>query len=304
MSYCVFFTNYLPDTKVPTKHTGGGERMVPHLFVKPGADAAATMNFLLTPMTTSAVFKKFDQEVEAAEDGKAEENTKTKKKKAKGKAVESQGSEGQIPWSNLAFPNLEGDVRPSRGVPGVPSADVGRPKHALDDFMHIFFEIVGVAKEKLPENQKAVQSFQASTVSLFRHAISCFYEFVFSGSAAVNGKFCRNYSMFRPELQAFMKSAVDMALSNASVGLGPAGSTTSDKTIPLFADFNLDAGLQIGHLRDESDEVRALQRLKQGVPLCRESGMANFVATILELPVDSNANFITATRLMSLRLDG
>ncbi|CAK9039937.1 unnamed protein product [Durusdinium trenchii] len=236
----------------------------------------------------------------AAEDGKAEENTKTKKKKAKGKAVESQGSEGQIPWSNLAFPNLEGDVRPSRGVPGVPSADVGRPKHALDDFMHIFFEIVGVAKEKLPENQKAVQSFQASTVSLFRHAISCFYEFVFSGSAAVNGKFCRNYSMFRPELQAFMKSAVDMALSNASVGLGPAGSTTSDKTIPLFADFNLDAGLQIGHLRDESDEVRALQRLKQGVPLCRESGMANFVATILELPVDSNANFITAKQRLLL----
>lgn len=52
--------------EVPTRHTGGAQRLLPHVFVKPGGESGGIMNYVTTPMATSSVFRKLEAEAEAS----------------------------------------------------------------------------------------------------------------------------------------------------------------------------------------------------------------------------------------------
>ena len=56
----------LHESKVPARHAGTGDRLIPNLFVKPGAETLAIMIYVSTPMASSAACKKLDQERESA----------------------------------------------------------------------------------------------------------------------------------------------------------------------------------------------------------------------------------------------
>ena len=274
------------NTQVPTRHGGGGERLVPQVFVKPGSEAVATMNFIVTPMATSAVFKKLDQEAEAAP-GKDDDKVKGKGKKRSGRSKPAADDQQTTPtqWSNLAHPIPD----PFSSMGHEPPLDASRPKTALDDFMNIFCDEVKRARAKVA-GQKAEAAFQESVLSIFRHAFSCFCEFSWTGSVALNGKFSRVYSAFRPELETFLRTALELAsASNVPSKSG------DGKGLTLLADFalDLDPGLQIGHIPD--DEEAALQRIKVGVPMNEKSGMGAFISDTVTLPLEYHGNFAKAT---------
>ena len=58
--------------EVPTRNSGTGERLIPQIFAKTGAETLAVMNYVVTPMSTSSVFKKLEEEAEARAGSKAD----------------------------------------------------------------------------------------------------------------------------------------------------------------------------------------------------------------------------------------
>ena len=137
---------------------------------------------------------------------------------------------------------------------------------------------------------------------MFGYAVSCFLEFCWTGEVALNGKFARQYSSFRPELESFLKTSCEMALNNAVAVGGSSRSAEGDAapavTLMLsakFSDFlDADAGLSFGgQLKDQSDETRAMARIQMEVPkaLSTSGGMADFIKDILPLPVEYHTQF-------------
>lgn len=283
--------------------------MVPQVFTKPGNDATATMNLMVTSMSTSAIFKKLEDEyaanMPAGGDGskKGTESSKTAKGKQAPKAkakkrTQKKGKddlnqtgddenedENPTPWSNMVY-----QITDSSGIPEC------REKTALDDFMHCFLEIIKKANKQVARNStgsvtsscpsKVQEAFKLSSMSVFAHAASCFLEFTFTGSVCLNGKYVRNYTQFRPELQTFVSTAFDMAVT--------ATSSNGPKGMPLFGE-NVNPMLgaaPMGHLKDESDEVKAIDRIRLASPIAVRNGMQEFVTNALVLPLEYHADFV------------
>ena len=308
----------LHESKVPARHAGTGDRLIPNLFIKPGAETLAIMNYVSTPMASSAAFKKLDQEKESAlEQQKTTApssqvqpsqsdapNTAPlpsvrgrrggkKSAKAKGKAntTAKAGSEVEDPlpdmmdirnWTSMAYP-LVSDTG---------SADLNRHKTALDDFLNIFHALVDrhLPSKKGDDLQSQLQP--ATTKPLFQHGMSIFLEFVWSGSAAINGKFARAYTTFRSEIITFMTTALEIA-----GGQGGSGTRVSISTrlSDLIGEDMPTIGFGLGNskLEDESDESKAIQRIKMSVDALQNpsSGFPSFVPDVLPLPLDYHEKF-------------
>lgn len=309
----------LHESKVPARHAGTGDRLIPNLFVKPGAETLAIMNYVSTPMASSAAFKKLDQDKESAlEEQKATEPSSQvqvdpsksnasntgplpsnksrrgcgkKSAKAKAKTAAKAGCEVEDPlvdtmdirhWTSMAYP-LVSDTG---------SADLSRRKTALDDFLNIFHALVDrhLPGKKGDDLQSQLQP--TTTKPLFQHGMSIFLEFVWSGSAAINGKFARTYTTFRSEIITFMTTALEIA-----GGQGGSGTRVSISTrlSDLIGEDMPTIGLGFGNskLEDESDESRAIQRVKMSVDALQNpsTGFPSFAADVLPLPLDYHEKF-------------
>ena len=267
------------------------------------------MNLITTPMATSAVFKRLEGERVEGADEPAGIDGKVKRGKQKAKAKAGAGRKSRkimeaeeveqdnrkLSWSPMAHPIQLDD----RGIDL--DFSLSRPKHALDDFMSCFFEVVATHWTKR-RNDKVQTLLDNSILSVFRHAISCFLEMCWTGSVALNGKFARNYTSFRSELITFVETAVQMAVSAAQTGAdkddaeSSAGYALFGKLLGDFssADAAGASQVQIGHLMDESHEAQALERIKLGTPKAKHNGMAEFIQTSLILPLDFHSRFSKA----------
>lgn len=287
----------MTETEVPTRHSGSGERLIPQCFSKPGNETNSVINYVVLPMATSAVFKKLESELDqgAASQPQLElkgkgkgKGRKNKNRKGKGKGeIETEPAQ-PISWSPLAFPLVE--------TGSAPTPELARPKTALDDFMHCFLEVKTAFEKKLSnavresdEHAGRSQStFNDSTLNLFGHGVSYFFEFVWTGNVAINGKFVRTYSAFRTELTTFISTACELAAASAASG---------GSRMTLAADFShlIDStpcsGVHVGHLKDETDEVKAIDRLKITIPAAIRSGMDGFIKDVLCLPIEYHAAF-------------
>ena len=146
--------------------------MLPHIFTKPGGDTVNIMNYLTTPMASSVVFKRLEQEMESTTSGQQDEpqapgkGCKGRAEKGGGKggknrgrarakkiskrkaaqrdaaadANDSQVGDGDEPkdrrakWNSMAYP-----------IEGGPE----RPKTAIDDFMHVTLEGIQKYEQRL-----------------------------------------------------------------------------------------------------------------------------------------------------------
>ena len=281
--------------------------MVPQVLAKPGGDATATMNLIVTSMSTSAVFKKLEEEcAKTSGDGdgnKKKDNTKTAqgkhapkpkaKKRSQKKHIkddlnpngnDENEDENSSPWSSMVYQMTDS----SSGIIEC------REKTALDDFMHCFLDILKKANNQMTRNasgtstsscpSKLQEAFKLSSMSVFAHAASCFLEFTFTGSVCLNGKYVRNYTQFRPELQTFVTTAFDMAVT--------ATSSSGPKGMPLFGEDMMLGSAPMGHLKDESDEMKAIERIRLATPIALRNGMQEFVTNVLVLPLEYHADFV------------
>ena len=313
--------------EVPARHIGGGERLVPQVFHKPGAEATGTMNFIITPMATSSVFRKLDEEQARLEEdaekiasgglgrgsadggkgrgkrgrGRANPKVKATRSRPQGDADAEEEGVQKPPWTNMAYPMLDifGKAQPQQAPSGMVIAESSRPKTALDDFMNSFLEIVRSDLTKLDSqgaSMKTLQQFEDSVMQLFRHTVSCFYEFVFCGSVAMNGKYVRSYSGFRQEMQTFVRTASNMTMTSAVAASSSSSGVAGKGEAALFADLNIDpssAGVPIGigHLQGEEDELRAIGRIKVALPTVTSEGMPQFIRDVLPLPLEYHVQF-------------
>ena len=175
-------------------------------------------------------------------------------------------------WSPMATPLV--------GEPG----DVTRHKTCLDDFMYIFYGLVGSSKIDQDDGSRTNQAI----MSLFRHSASIFLEFVFSGSAAINGKFAKAYSVFRAELITFLSTALEIA-----------GKSAAGKISARLADFMTHeheaTAFGVGPVQDESDEVRTMERIRMACNVLEmHAHFKNYIAEVLPLPLEFHAKFCTA----------
>lgn len=303
---------------MPTRNSGSGERLIPQVFLKPGGDALAVMNYITTPTATSNVFKKLEEEQEQLEadrkdagDGKAAANAASAetsknllpsakksgagKRKAKAKGKKGDGDAGaqdqmqhaspDAVWSPMAYPMAETN----------PDSHSGRHKSAVDDFMHLFLGTSTKFEARLNEtNNKAQETFRAATMTLFGHSVSCFFEFCWSGSEAING----SYSAFRDELASFISTGCELASASTSSGRTRLSLATHISDV-LDGDAG---GAPTGHVKDESDEAKATTRIKFGLAKAKQTGMDSCVRDVLALPLEYLAEFckVTLHELVSL----
>ncbi|CAL1136738.1 unnamed protein product [Cladocopium goreaui] len=298
---------------VPTRNSGTGERLIPQIFAKTGAETLAVMNYVVTPMSTSSVFKKLEEEAEARAGSKADasaaldgeeagpsrgraagrgrggaggggrkQKSVSGKAKAKAKATSEAERAEEKPddhWSPMASP-LSSEV-------GGGSLDA-RYKTALDDAMHVFNAIASIYRNKVGEaSSKALQIYDQSIMTLFGHTISCFFEFAWSGTVAINGKFVRTYSGFRQEISTFITTACELASTCSQPGKSRMSLATHISDV-----LDSETGLAVGHgMKDESDEARATNRIVAALSTAAASGMVEFVNEVLELPLEFHAKF-------------
>ncbi|CAE7946238.1 unnamed protein product, partial [Symbiodinium sp. KB8] len=278
-------------------------------------NAGAIMNYVTTPMATSAVFRRLEAEQDAAaKAAKAEGNSEqpaadsakgSAKKKAKSKAkAKGKGKSdastdanaanaGTVPgpgeWSPLAIP--------AEGSEG--HADMSRPKTVMDDFMTIMLESFARAEKKLAPggmhnmSERFSQIWTEAKMNVFRYAVSYFLEFTWTAVVAINGKFTRGYTGFRSELETFVHTSCELAVTGVtSASSSAAPSATSH--LQLGANFSdlLDAGWATGgNVKDESDEMKTLERIKNSIAAVKASGMVTFIQDVLPLPLSYHAGF-------------
>ena len=298
---------------MPTRNSGTGERLIPQIFAKTGAETLAVMNYVVTPMSTSSVFKKLEEEAEARAGSKADasaaldgeeagpsrgraagrgrggaggggrkQKSVSGKAKAKAKTTSEAERAEEKPddhWSPMASP-LSSEV-------GGGSLDA-RYKTALDDVMHVFNAIASIYRNKVGEaSSKALQIYDQSIMTLFGHTISCFFEFAWSGTVAINGKFVRTYSGFRQEISTFITTACELASTCSQPGKSRMSLATHISDV-----LDSETGLAVGHgMKDESDEARATNRIVAALSTAAASGMVEFVNEVLELPLEFHAKF-------------
>ena len=116
-------------------------------------------------------------------------------------------------------------------------------------------------------SERTLLLWNEAKMNVFRYAVSCFLEFTWTAVVAINGKFTRTYTAFRPELETFVKTSCELAVT----GVTSASSHTSPSAtshMQLGANFSdlLDAGWAFGgNLKDESDEMKTLERIKTSI---------------------------------------
>lgn len=147
-------------------------------------------------------------------------------------------------------------------------------------------------KNVVESNEKALESYRSSTMTLFGHALSCFFEFCWTGSVAINGKFVRNYSGFRDEMRTFVSTACELASGKKALSLQTHIADVLDGET---------GGLSVGHVKDESDEARAITRIKMAIPQAMQTGMDTFVREVLVLPLEFHAQFTQAPGVSKIR---
>ena len=142
------------------------------------------------------------------------------------------------------------------------SAADGRQKTALDDFMCVVLEIIHRYQNRMAKDMKLLAEFRKHADTMFSHAASCFMEFAWSGSVAMNGKFCRAYTVFRDELVTFSTTACELA-SSSSVGSSSSSGASTSLTLGLTFSNLLEGGdkssaasLSIGHIKDRVWQIR------------------------------------------------
>eukprot|EP00435_Cladocopium_sp_Y103_P026998 s722_g6.t1 len=283
--------------EVPTRNAGSGERLLPQVFTKPGGETLSIMSYLTTPMATSAVFKKLEEEhnVDApthdvgGDRGKDKDKSLPSIKRRGGaggrgqgaggrgrgrkgrKAAEKEGGEAancdvedadvekeSESWSAMAYPLM------SEGL----SDSGSRHKTALDDFMHQFLHISTGFENKLASTEKACDQYKSAVMTLFGHAMSCFYEFCFTGSVAINGKFVKAYTAFRDEMSTFISTGCELASGKKALSLATHISDMIDGET---------AGLSLSYGKDEPDEIKTTNRIKIALPIVIKTGMETFL---------------------------
>ena len=293
--------------------------------MKPGSETLAIMQYLTTPMSSSVTFKKLEAEKEAYDENvkKDQPNQGASRPtesqaglpsltgarargrgaaKAKGRGNSSRAGKGKghaedsgndkelkdlndiVNWSPLAFP-LIGDAA---------SSDLSRHKTALDDFMNIFFGLVAKHRRIQKSNQNGNEKhFLVVVKPLFRHAISIFFEFAWSGSAAINGKFARVYSTFRTELITFLNTAMESSVASGGIQISAKLADFMDMDTP-----SIGLGAGSGNLQDETEETKAVERVKLAMTSLSnsDSGFVEFVTDVLPLPLEFHAKFVAVTR--------
>ncbi|CAK9059138.1 unnamed protein product [Durusdinium trenchii] len=293
---------------VPTRHNGGGQRLLPQIFFKPGAETVANMNLLVVPMASSVVFKRLEAESQSAADecdnttpvkgkgkkGKSKKTAASKRKPGKGKGNDCDGEDCETrQWSSMVFPLCDDPA----------SAGEGRQKTALDDFMSIVTEVIKryqAKYDKLEGARKLQSQWETSMKSMFSHTVSCFMEFAWSGSVALNGKFTRTYSSFREELTTFATTACELALTSSSTGItsgqqAPLGlGTTLSDLFEGSGEVSSSNSMPLHQMKDASDETAALRRIETNLKTVTESGMQAFINNILVLPLEFHNKFSTA----------
>lgn len=316
--------------------------------MKPGGETVAIMNFIVTPMTTSQVFKKLEAEKEQAESqwkslreaealfasrlptgpsptppgdagkgkgandptptpaagarlpsvqdavrGKGQKGKGKGKPKAKGKGAEATSAEADtagvdecLAWDAMVYPLL---------VEGAASvSDGGRQKTVLDDCMCLFNSAEAKARTKIGRDSdaKSELAFNQASSALLHHTMSVFQEFVWTGTAAINGKFTRTYSQFRQELITFLQTAFEVATSgapgSASVFLSAHMSDLADGSASAVS-------IGSGQLMDQSDELKAIDRIKIATTSQSLNELESFVRDVLPLPLEYHGPFSMAT---------
>ena len=244
---------------MPTRNSGTGERLIPQIFAKTGAVTLAVMNYVVTPMSTSSVFKKLEEEAEARAGSKADasaaldgEEAGPSRGRAAGRGRGGAGGGGRKQKSVSGKAKAKATSEAERASPL--SSEVGggsldaRYKTALDDVMHVFNAIASIYRNKVGEaSSKALQIYDQSIMTLFGHTISCFFEFAWSGTVAINGKFVRTYSGFRQEISTFITTACELASTCSQPGKSRMSLATHISDV-----LDSETGLAVGHgMKDE-----------------------------------------------------
>lgn len=283
--------------------------------MKPGSETLAIMQYLTTPMSSSAAFKKLEAEKDAYDENQKDKTNQgasqpaesqaglpslsrggrgRAKSKAKGRGksskAENSGNDNELKdfndianWSPLAFP-LAGDAA---------SSDLSRRKTALDDFMNIFLGLVAKHRQVQQTSQNGNEkNFLVAVKPLFRHAVSVFFEFVWSGSAAINGKFARAYTSFRSELITFLNTAMESSMASGGIQISAKLADFMDMGTP-----SIGLGAGSGNLQDETEETKAVERVKLALTTLSKpgSGFVEFVTDVLPLPLEFHAKFVAVT---------
>ena len=295
------------------------------MFAKPGGETSSVMNYIITPMATSAVFKKLEEEQEAYDAERRSASSQVPEEpavgtepskgnrgggkgrgrgrlsKAKAKAKSGVGNQAQVgnpdcddahdhdkpevhSWSPMAYP---------MGSNGL--SESGRHKTALDDFMHIFIRISESWKKTISSaHSKNIQMYDSSLLTLFGHAISCFFEFSWTGSVAINGKFVRSYTNFRQEIITFVNTACELSASAPSSGAKKGLTLATHIQDVLDSETGFSFGYQV---KDDSDESRATLRIQSAVEVMKQNGMDAFVNDVMSLPLEFHAKFTVVSQL-------
>ena len=150
-------------------------------------------------------------------------------------------------------------------------------------------------------SERLTQLWTEAKMNVFRHAVSYFLEFTWTAVVAINGKFTRGYTGFRQELETFVQTSCELAVTGVtSASNSAAPSATSH--LQLGANFSdlLDAGWATGgNVKDESDEMKTLERIKSSVAAVKASGMVGFIKDVLPLPLSYHGAFATARQTLA-----
>lgn len=273
------------------------------------------MSYLTTPMATSAVFKKLEEEHNfdapthhgGGDTDKDKDKSLPSIKRRAGAGGRGQGAGGggrgrkgrkgaekegeavdcdledtgaaKEAWSPMAYPLMCDGVGDSGS----------RHKTALDDFMHQFLHISTGFEKKLGSTEKACDQYKSAVMTLFGHAMSSFYEFCFTGSVAINGKFVKSYTAFRDEMNTFISTGCELASGKKALSLATHISDMIDGDT---------SGLSLGHAKDEPDEAKTTNRIKIALPIVIKTGMETFLHEVVPLPLEFHAQFTSVTGLI------
>lgn len=268
---------------MPTRNSGTGERLIPQIFAKTGAETLAVMNYVVTPMSTSSVFKKLEEEAEARAGSKADASAALDGEEAgpsrgraagRGRGGAGGGGRKQKSVSGKAKAKATSEAERAEEKPDDHWSPMASPLSSEVGGGSLDLDIASIYRNKVGEaSSKALQIYDQSIMTLFGHTISCFFEFAWSGTVAINGKFVRTYSGFRQEISTFITTACELASTCSQPGKSRMSLATHISDV-----LDSETGLAVGHgMKDESDEARATNRIVAALSTAAASGMVEFV---------------------------
>ena len=64
-------------------------------------------------------------------------------------------------------------------------------------------------------SERTLQLWTEAKMNVFGYAVSYFLEFTWTAVVAINGKFTRTYTAFRPELETFVHTSCELAVTGS-----------------------------------------------------------------------------------------